>query len=78
MRLAPALAKKPTKQDGKKEEKPKDPFAPPYQQDLFVAEDTVQEEGDDQGETFAVLVSSIPETILASLVNLNSRNLSIS
>ena len=70
VRFAPALAKKPTKQDGEKEEeKPTDPFAPPYQQDLFVAEDTVKEEGDDQGETFAVLVSSTLRTVLLFFAN---------
>jgi hypothetical protein len=57
VRYAPALAKKPTKSDGEKQDKPQDPFAPPYQPDLFVAEDTVKEDEDDQGEVFAVLVS---------------------
>ncbi|GAA5899545.1 uncharacterized protein JCM6883_005256 [Sporobolomyces salmoneus] len=58
VRFAPALAKKPTKSDGEKaQEKPKDPFAPPYQPDLFVAEDTVKEDEDDRGEEFAVLLN---------------------
>ncbi|GAA5877143.1 hypothetical protein JCM16303_006181 [Sporobolomyces ruberrimus] len=57
VRYAPALAKKPTKSDAEKQEKPQDPFAPPYQQDLFVAEDTVKEDEDDRGEGFAVLLN---------------------
>ncbi|GAA5991750.1 hypothetical protein JCM5350_000595 [Sporobolomyces pararoseus] len=57
VRFAPALAKKPTKSDGDKQEKPADPFAPPYQPDLFVAEDTVKEDEDDRGEEFAVLLN---------------------
>ncbi|GAA6059060.1 hypothetical protein JCM10212_002031 [Sporobolomyces blumeae] len=58
VRFAPALAKKPTKDDGeRKDENPVDPFAPPYQQDLFVAEDTVKEDEDDNGDAFAVLLN---------------------
>lgn len=33
-----------------------DPFAPPYVEDLFVAEDTIVEEGETGGEDFVVLV----------------------
>ncbi|GAA5869674.1 hypothetical protein JCM1840_000554 [Sporobolomyces johnsonii] len=59
VRYVPALAKKPTRSDTeeKKENKPIDPFEPPYQQDLFVAEDTVKEDGDEEGESFAVLLN---------------------
>jgi ATP adenylyltransferase len=63
VRLAPALGKKPTKDDGEKdekEEKPADPFAPPYIPDLFVAENTVKEDEDDAGEGFVVLVRRLP------------------
>jgi ATP adenylyltransferase len=58
IRLAPALAKKPTKNDAseKKSEKPADPFAPPYIPDLYVAEDNVKEEEGDAGDDFIVLV----------------------
>ncbi|GAA6047310.1 hypothetical protein JCM3770_001880 [Rhodotorula araucariae] len=61
VRFAPALAKKPEaerKDDlGTKDDKPVDPFAPPYQQDLYVAEETVQEDDDDAGEGFVVLLN---------------------
>ncbi|GAA5921871.1 hypothetical protein JCM1841_000953 [Sporobolomyces salmonicolor] len=59
VRFVPALAKKPTRSDAeaKKESKPIDPFEPPYQQDLFVAEDTVKEDGDEHGESFVVLLN---------------------
>ncbi|BGP36766.1 bifunctional AP-4-A phosphorylase/ADP sulfurylase [Rhodotorula kratochvilovae] len=65
VRFAPALAKKPEaerKDEAGAKEQPKDdkavdPFAPPYQQDLFVAEETVQEDDDDAGEGFVVLLN---------------------
>lgn len=66
MRFAPALAQKPTKSDSEKQAKPQDPFAPPYQPDLFVAEDVVKEDQDDQGECFVVLVR---ERSLGSIVS---------
>lgn len=59
----PGLAKKPHGDGGKngddKEEKrepPADPFAPPYVEELFVAEDVVKEDEGDAGEAFVVLV----------------------
>lgn len=62
VRFAPALAKKPTdqgkgEQKGERRDAPPDPFAPPYQQDLYVAEDVVKEDEHDAGEGFVVLVS---------------------
>ncbi|KPV78423.1 uncharacterized protein RHOBADRAFT_40970 [Rhodotorula graminis WP1] len=64
VRYAPALAKKPTanKDSGSTastadDSKPVDPFAPPYQQDLLVAEETVKEDDDDAGEGFVVLLN---------------------
>ncbi|GAA5844616.1 hypothetical protein JCM3766R1_002683 [Sporobolomyces carnicolor] len=57
VRFAPALAQKPTKSDSEKQAKPQDPFAPPYQPDLFVAEDVVKEDQDDEGESFVVLLN---------------------
>ena len=64
VRYAPVLANKPTADKGPSStastaddsSKPADPFAPPYQQDLFVAEETVKEDDSDSGEGFAVLV----------------------
>lgn len=55
----PGLAKKPQgddKQDRKEDAAPSDPFAPPYVEELFVAEDTVKEDEQDAGEGFVVLV----------------------
>lgn len=60
----PGLAKKPQGDGGKKsageekngDERPADPFAPPYVEELFVAEETVKEDEDDSGEAFVVLV----------------------
>ncbi|GAA6012630.1 hypothetical protein JCM11491_005460 [Sporobolomyces phaffii] len=57
VRYAPALAHKPNKADGDAGDKPRDPFAPPYQPDLFVAEDVVKEDEHDQGESFVVLLN---------------------
>ncbi|GAA5913945.1 hypothetical protein JCM8208_007007 [Rhodotorula glutinis] len=59
VRYAPALAKKPTadKAAASTASKPVDPFAPPYQQDLFVAEEIVKEDDDDSGEGFVVLLN---------------------
>ncbi|GAA6001801.1 hypothetical protein JCM10207_002327 [Rhodosporidiobolus poonsookiae] len=61
VRFAPALAKKPERKEdepeAKKEDKPADVFAPPYQPDLFVAEDVVQEDAQDAGEGFAILLN---------------------
>ncbi|GJN91661.1 hypothetical protein Rhopal_004684-T1 [Rhodotorula paludigena] len=60
VRFAPALAKKPQRKEGdqdKKQDAPPDPFAPPYQSGLFVAEDTVKEDEHDSGEGFAVLLN---------------------
>ncbi|GAA6032769.1 hypothetical protein JCM8097_000782 [Rhodosporidiobolus ruineniae] len=63
VRFAPALANKPER----KEEQPEaskdeakehfDPFAPPYQQDLFVVGDTVKEDAQDSGEELVVLLN---------------------
>ncbi|GAA5832239.1 hypothetical protein JCM11251_004289 [Rhodosporidiobolus azoricus] len=62
VRFAPALAKKPVKEpkeseEGKGQKKDLDPFAPPYQPDLFVVEDTVKEDAQDGGEAFVVLLN---------------------
>ncbi|CDR39191.1 hypothetical protein NBRC10512_007975 [Rhodotorula toruloides] len=62
VRFAPALAKKPTdqgkgEQKGERRDAPPDPFAPPYQQDLYVAEDVVKEDEHDAGEGFVVLLN---------------------
>ncbi|GAA5857249.1 hypothetical protein JCM8547_009397 [Rhodosporidiobolus lusitaniae] len=62
VRFAPALAKKPTKDDGEKKKDdasspPPDPFAPPYIPDLYVAEDTVKEDEEDAGDQFVVLLN---------------------
>lgn len=40
-------------------QKKKDPFAPPYEPELLVAEDTVKEDEQDRGESFVILVSGI-------------------
>lgn len=62
VRFCPALAKKPTSDEAKDEAdtdkpKPVDVFAPPYQPLLYVAEDTIKEDDDDEGEQFVVLVT---------------------
>ncbi|BGP21654.1 ATP adenylyltransferase [Rhodotorula toruloides] len=62
VRFAPALAKKPTHQakgdqQDERRDAPSDPFAPPYQQDLYVAEDIVKEDEHDAGEGFVVLLN---------------------
>ena len=59
LRYCPGLAKKPTStpKDDSETDKPRDVFAPPYQSLLYVAEDTVKEDADDEGEQFVVLVS---------------------
>ncbi|GAA5923118.1 uncharacterized protein JCM15063_003539 [Sporobolomyces koalae] len=57
VRFAPALAKKPTKENQSEAVAPTDPFAPPYQDDLFVAEDTLREDDNNAGEAFAVLLN---------------------
>ncbi|KWU45446.1 ATP adenylyltransferase [Rhodotorula sp. JG-1b] len=64
VRLVPGLAKKPQGEghsadsDRKKEDAaPSDPFAPPYIEELFVAEETVKEDENDAGETFVVLLN---------------------
>ena len=69
VRLVPGLAKKPQGEghsadsDRKKEDAaPSDPFAPPYIEELFVAEETVKEDENDAGETFVVLVRPLPST----------------
>lgn len=58
IRCALALAKKPSEKDSAPAQK-KDPFAPPYEAELLVAEDTVKEDEQDGGESFVVLVSSL-------------------
>lgn len=56
IRFAPALSKKPTKaKDDEPAGTKPDPFMPPYVPELFVAEDTINTEGQDEG--FVVLVS---------------------
>lgn len=69
VRLVPGLAKKPQGEghsadsDRKKEHAaPSDPFAPPYIEELFVAEETVKEDEHDAGESFVVLVRLFPPT----------------
>ncbi|POY71973.1 hypothetical protein BMF94_4982 [Rhodotorula taiwanensis] len=65
VRYVPGLAKKPQGDGGKKsageekngDERPADPFAPPYVEELFVAEETVKEDEDDSGEAFVVLLN---------------------
>ncbi|GAA5870189.1 hypothetical protein JCM3774_002616 [Rhodotorula dairenensis] len=60
VRLVPGLAKKPQgddKKDRKEDAAPSDPFAPPYIEELFVAEEIVKEDEDDAGESFVVLLN---------------------
>ncbi|KAI5474523.1 hypothetical protein MNV49_003079, partial [Pseudohyphozyma bogoriensis] len=60
IRFAPALAKKPSAEvapsPASAAKKP-DPFAPPYNEDLYVAEDVFKEADDDEGEAFVVLLN---------------------
>lgn len=57
IRLVEGLAKKPEQRDTDQERK--DPFMPPYVEDLYIAEETVIEEDGDE-ESFVVLLNKYP------------------